>query len=94
MMVDAEKLTKQTIAFYKKTFENTFAALDMLQEQTQRMLKLQLDLMTGMPEEGRKVINEWMKVYKKGCDEFKSAVEDKFKQVESYFSEAGKGRKS
>ena len=39
-------------------------------------------------------ISEWMKVYKKGCDEFKSAVEDKFKQVESYFAEAGKGRKS
>ena len=86
-MVETEKLAKQTIAFYKKTFESTFAALDMIQEQTQRMLKMQMDLMTGMPEEGRKVINDWMKVYKKGCDEFKTAVEDKFKQVETYFSE-------
>jgi hypothetical protein len=97
MMVDQEKLAKQTIAFYKKTFESTFTALDMIQDQTQRMLKMQLDLMTGMPEEGKRVISEWMKVYKKGCDEFKTAVDDKFKQVESYFSEAGaggKGRKS
>ncbi len=90
MMVETEKLAKQTIAFYKKTFESSFAALDMLQEQTQRMLKMQLDLMTGVPEEGRKVINDWMKVYKKGCDEFKVAVEDKFKQVESLFSEKSK----
>jgi predicted enzyme related to lactoylglutathione lyase len=87
MMVEQEKLAKQTIAFYKKTFESTFAALDMIQEQTQRMLKMQMDLMTGMPEEGKKVLNDWMKVYKKGCEEFKSAVDDKFKQVESYFSE-------
>ena len=89
-MVETEKLAKQTIAFYKKTFESTFGTLDMLQEQTQRMLKMQMDLMTGMPEEGKKVINDWVKVYKKSCDEFRSAVDDKFKDVESYFPEKSK----
>ena len=92
-MMDPAKLAKQTISFYKKAFDSSFEALDMLQVQTERMLKMQMDMMTGMPEESKKFVGEWMKAYKKGCDEFKSAVEEKFKQVETMFAEAGKAEK-
>ncbi len=91
--MEPSKMAKQTIEFYKTTFNNTFNALMMLQEQTQRMLKLQLDQTSGIPEEGKKIINEWVKNYKKGCDEFKSAVDESFKRVESYFAESGKQEK-
>lgn len=91
--MEQAKIAKQTIEFYKTTFNNTFNALMMLQEQTQRMLKLQLDQTSGFPEEGKKVINEWVKNYKKGCEEFKSAVDDSFRKVESYFTETEKPAK-
>ncbi len=87
------KIAKQTIEFYKSTFDNTFSALMMLQEQTQRMLKMQLDQSTGVPEEAKKAIAEWVKTYKKGCEEFKSSVDQSFKRVESYFAEPAKGEK-
>ncbi len=88
--MEPSKLAKQTIEFYKNTFDNTFNALLMLQEQTQKMLKMQLDQMAGFPDEGKKVVNEWIKAYKKGCDEFKSAADDSFRKVEEYFSGAAK----
>lgn len=91
--MEPTKMAKQTIEFYKTTFNNTFNALMMLQEQTQRMLKMQLDQTSGIPEEGKKIINEWVKNYKKGCEEFKSAVDESFKRVEAYFAEAGKQEK-
>ncbi len=92
--MEPSKIAKQTIEFYKTTFDNTFNALMMLQEQTQRMLKLQLEQTSGFPEEGKKAINEWVSNYKKGCEEFKSAVDESFKRVESYFTATEKGKKS
>lgn len=87
------KIAKQTIDFYKTTFDNTFNALMMLQEQTQKMLKMQLDQSAGVPEEAKKAIAEWVKTYKKGCDEFKSAVDESFKRVETYFAQTEKSEK-
>ncbi|HRR42430.1 MAG TPA: hypothetical protein P5244_14445 [Syntrophales bacterium] len=91
--MDTSKVAKQTIEFYKTTFNNTFNVLMMLQEQTQRLLKLQLDQTSGIPEEGKKVIAEWVKNYKKGCEEFKNAVDESFKRVEAFFMESGKTEK-
>jgi hypothetical protein len=93
VIMDTSKIAKQTIEFYKTTFNNTFNVLMMLQEQTQRLLKLQLDQTSGIPEEGKKVIAEWVKNYKKGCEEFKNAVDESFKRVESFFMESGKTEK-
>jgi hypothetical protein len=43
-----------------------------------------------VPEGGKKAINEWMKVYKKGCDDFKKAVDQNYKNAEDLFSGSGK----
>jgi len=39
------------------------------------------------PEEGRKAIAEWMKTYKKGCEDFQNTVDENFKKVEDFFAE-------
>jgi hypothetical protein len=39
------------------------------------------------PEEGKKAVIEWMKAYKKGCDDFKNIVDENFKKVETFFNE-------
>ena len=39
------------------------------------------------PEEGKKAISEWMKAYKKGCDDFKNIVDENFKKVDDFFKE-------
>ncbi|HYA15803.1 MAG TPA: hypothetical protein VEF33_15815 [Syntrophales bacterium] len=91
--MEPTKFAKQTFDFYKSSFNNTFNAIMMLQEQAQKVVDMYLEQTAGFPEEGKKAIQEWIKAYKKGSTEFKSAVDESFKRMESYFAEPAKGKK-
>ena len=91
--MDPKKVAKQTFDFYKSTFNNTFNAMMMLQEQTEKVMNMYVEQTTGFPEEGKKAINEWIKAYKKGSADFKSAVDESFKRLEGFFAEPAKGKK-
>ncbi len=82
------KFAKQMIDFYKSTFDNSFNAMVMLQEQTEKNMKMALDQATWLPAEGKKVIDEWVKAYKQGRDEFKKVTEENFKKVEEFFTKS------
>jgi hypothetical protein len=84
--MESTKIAKQMIDFQKTTFDNSFSAMVMLQEQTERMANTLLDQATWMPEEGKKVVNDWVKAYKKGREDFKKVVDDNFKMVETFFA--------
>ncbi len=86
--MEPKKMAKQMLNFYKSTFDNSFSALLMLQDQMQRMSAMFIEQTTALPEEGKKALNEWIKAYKKGCEEFKKAVDENFKRVDSFFGEA------
>ncbi len=91
--MDLEKIMKQTIDFQKATFDNTFNAMTMLQEQAERMSSMFLGQTTGLPEEGKKVIGEWVDAYKKGREDFKKSVDESFKKVEDFFADVEKSKK-
>jgi hypothetical protein len=80
------KIAKQMIDFHKATFDNTFNAMSILQEQTERMVAMFLEQSPWVPEDGRKAINEWVKTYKKGRADFKTTVDVSFKKVDDFFS--------
>ncbi len=84
-MVDSQKVVKQMVDFNKATFDNTFNALIMLQEQAERMANTMLEQANWMPEEGRKAISDWVGAYKNGRTEFKGAVDESFSKVEEFF---------
>ena len=84
------KMAKQLIDFNKATFDNTFNAMVLLQEQTEKMVDTLMAQATFLPEEGKKMLNEWVGTFKKGREDFKKAVDESFGKVETYFSEAGK----
>ena len=84
------KMAKQMIDFQKATFDNTFSAMVMLQEQTERMVQTLMGQATFLPDEGKKMLNEWVQSFKKGREEFKKAVDESFGKVEAYFAETGK----
>ena len=90
--MDPKKVAKQTFDLYKSSFENTFNAMMMMQEQTQKMIDLYLSQINGFPEEGKKAIQEWSKAYKKGSEDFKTAVDESFKKVEDFFVQPVKGK--
>jgi hypothetical protein len=83
--MEQKQLLKQMIDFNKASFDNTFNAMVMLQEQAERMASTILEQATWLPEEGKKAINEWVKAYKKGREEFKKSVDESFKRVEDFF---------
>ena len=92
-MMDAKKMGKQMMDFYKSTFDNSFSAMMMLQEQMERMASLYSGQMGNVPDEVKKGVTEWTKSYKKNCEDFKKAVDDNFKKLESLFQEAEKSEK-
>ena len=85
--MDPKQIAKQMIVFNKTAFDNNFRAMQALQEQTEKLVNKFWDKSPMFPEEGKKVISDWMTAYKKGCEDFKSVVEDNFKKVEDFFKE-------
>lgn len=88
------KIAKQMIEFQKATFDNTFNAMVTLQEQAERMLNMSLEQATWLPEEGKRIINEWIKSYKKGREDYKKLVDQNFQRVEDFFAGADKKTKA
>ena len=86
--METGKMAKQMIDFQKATFDNTFNAMAMLQDQTEKMVNTLMEQATWLPEEGKRVIGEWLKAYKTGREDFKRMVDDNFKKVEDAFAGA------
>ena len=87
------KIAKQMVEFQKATFDNSFNAMAMVQEQAERMLNMGLDQANWLPEEGKKAVDAWIKSYKKGREDFKKIVDDNFTRVEQFFAETEKTQK-
>jgi hypothetical protein len=41
-----------------------------------------------MPEEGKKLIRDWVGAYKKGCEDFKKTADENYKKVDEFFASA------
>ncbi len=80
------QIFKQMTQFNKTAFDNSYNTIEMFREQNEKMTSSLLDQATWMPEEGKKVINEWMKGYKKGYEDFKKIVDQNYKNVEKCFT--------
>ena len=83
-MMDPKKMGKQMMDFYKTTFDNSFSAMMMLQEQMERMGAMYWGQMVNLPEEAKKGMAELTKSHKKHCEDFKKAVDDGFQKLESF----------
>ncbi len=84
--MDQNQIFKQMIDFNKATFDNSFSAMVMVQEQTEKMVGTILEQATWLPEEGKKAISEWADACKKGSKDFKKAVDDNYKKVDDFFA--------
>ena len=84
--METKKIAKQMIEFNKTAFNNTFNALVSVQDQTEKMANTLLNKVPGLPEEGKKSIDNWVKTYKKGREDFKKAVDESFKKAEGFFA--------
>lgn len=92
--MDPKDMMKQMISFNKQIFDNTFDAVTTVLEQREKMINLFFEQTPWFPEEGKRIVNEWVKAYKKGRTEFKASIDDNYKKVEEYLSSAGENKKT
>lgn len=83
--MDQKQVLKQMIDFNRAAFNNTFNAFVMLQDQAESMSNTLLTQATGLPQEGKKAIEELVKNCKTGRDTFKKTVDESFNKVEDFF---------
>lgn len=84
--MDPKQIAKQMIDFNKAAFDNSFAAMAVLQDQTEKMVTSFIEQNALIPEEGKKAVSDWIKSYKKGRNDLKAATDESFKKVESFFA--------
>ena len=84
--MDQKAMLKQMVEFNKTTFDNSFKTMVMLQEQAETMVNTLLGQATWLPEEGKRAIDDWVKAYKQGRDDFKKLVDQSFNKVEDFFA--------
>jgi hypothetical protein len=82
-MMDVKQMTTQMIDVYRTAFDNSFSALMTLQEQMERLTNLYWGQVLSIPEETKKGLGEWTKTHKKNCVDFKKAMDEGFKNLES-----------
>jgi polyhydroxyalkanoate synthesis regulator phasin len=79
---------KQMVQFNKNAFDQGYNAMEMLRKQNEKMTNSILDQATWMPEEGKKAVNEWMQLFKKGCEDFKKKADQNYKNIENLLAGA------
>ena len=84
--MEQSRIAKQVIEFQRAGFDNTFTAMTMLQDQTERMVNMFLEQATWLPDQGKKALNEWVQSCKKGREQFKKTVDESYKKVEDFFA--------
>ncbi|MGD1971399.1 MAG: hypothetical protein PVH85_01700 [Desulfobacterales bacterium] len=84
--MDPNLMLKQMLDFNKTAYDNSFSAMLTIQEQNAKMVNTFLEQANWMPEEGKKLIRDWVGAYKKGCEDFKKAADDNYKKVEDFFA--------
>lgn len=85
--METAKFAKQTLGFQKTIFENSFNAMIMAQDQTEKMVNSYLDQLPWVTEDSKKSLHTSLDMAKKARDDFKKAVEDGFVKFEELLQE-------
>ncbi len=84
--MDPKQMIKQMFDFNKTAVDKTFAAMAVMQDQTEKMFNLWLDQNKWFPEEGKKAMADWVKTFKTSRDEFKAKMDEGYKKIEEYMA--------
>jgi hypothetical protein len=79
--MNSTQLVKQMIDFQKTTLDNFFNTVVLVQEQGEKMTNTLFEQISWLPEENKRLLDQWMSMAKKGRDDLKSAMDDNFKNV-------------
>ena len=84
--MEANQLFKQMVVFNQTTFNNTFHAMVLLQDQFERVARTAFEQADWLPAEGQKAIETWVETYKTGRDNYKKYMDDSFQKAEQFLA--------
>ncbi len=84
--MDRNQIFKQMVAFNQATFNNSFNAMVLLQDQLERVSKTALDQSSWIPAEGQKAISSWVEAYKTGRDNYKKYVDESYEKIDQFLA--------
>lgn len=84
--MDQKQIIKQMVEFNQSAFDNAFDAIVTIQDQTEQIAEKMMDQADWMPEEGRKVIDNWVDVFKTSRQNLKVQIDNNYKQIEKLFT--------
>jgi hypothetical protein len=82
--MENKEIMRQIMDLHKAALDNSFSAMVMFHDQAEKLLKTFIDKTPGMGDEGRKVMNQWLDVYKKGREDFKKAMDEGHAKIEAF----------
>lgn len=80
--METTQFAQQTLKFQKTIFDNSFNAMVMAQDQTEKMFASYLEQLPWVNEESKKAMQDSIDMAKKARDDFKKATEDGFAKFE------------
>jgi len=80
--MDTTQMAKQTLGFQKTIFENSFNAMILVQDQTEKMLNSYIENLPWVTEEAKKSLETSVEMGKKARDDFRNAVNDSYDKFE------------
>lgn len=87
MLEQQTRVAKQMIDVQRVTVEGLISNMVMFWDQTANMLNSFLDQAVWLPEEGKKAFRDWIDTNKKGCENFKNAVNNGYGNIERFLNE-------
>jgi len=79
--MDQKKIAKQFMEFNKTAFDSTFNTMTTLQDNAAKLVFGFIENNPLIPENGKTSINQYLKAYQKGRDDFKSTADENFKKM-------------
>jgi hypothetical protein len=80
--METPKIMKQMIGFQKALFDNTFSAVIVMQDNSEKMMNGFLKEIPWVTEEAKKPLNDSLAFIKKARDDYKKAIDQGFDQLE------------
>ncbi len=90
--METGQFAKQTLGVQKTIFENSFNAIAMAQEQTEKMFNGYMEKLPWVTAEGRESLQKTIDIAKQARNDFKKAVDDGFIKFEGIFSKRNNSR--
>ena len=80
--METTQMAKQALGFQKTIFNNSYNAMVLVQEQTEKMLGSYIEKLPWATEESKKSLETSLEMGQKACGDFKKAVDDGYAKFE------------